>query len=101
AAGGVSGRRNFFYWKNRLKKLAARPAVLLRNLDPHEAQLKELVEQRVIEDPLLVHLFRQRANLVVGKLTDVVAEQNLVFGKSGERRGIRKLQSFRHGDTSL
>ena len=54
----------------------------------------------MIEDRLFVHLFRQRANLVVGKLADVVAKQNLVFGKSGERRGIRELQSFRHGDTS-
>ena len=36
----------------------------------------------------LIHLFGQRTNLVVGKLADVVAEQNLVFGKSGERSGI-------------
>jgi len=42
----------------------------------------------VIEDRFLVHLFGQRTNLVVGKLADVVAKQNFVFGKSGERRGI-------------
>ncbi len=70
------------------------------NLDAHQAELEELFEQRVIEDRLFVHLFRQRTNFVVGKLADVVAEQNLVLGERGKRRGIRKLHGFRHGDTS-
>ena len=100
-AGGSVGPRTFFHGYDRFKELAARAAVLLRNLDAHQTELKELVYQAVIEYRLFVHLFRQRTNLVVGELADVVAEQNLVFGKSGERRGIRKLQSFRHGDTSM
>ena len=100
-AGGSVGPRTFFDGQDRFKKLAARSAVLLGNLYAHQPELKELVDQAVIEHCLFVHLFGQRTNLVLGELADVVAEENLVFGKSGDRRGIRKLQSFRHEDTSL
>src|ERR1017187_4920239 len=99
-SGGSVGPRQFFDGQDRLKKLAARSTVLLRNLDAHQAELKELVDQAVIEHRLFVHLFRQRTNLVAGKLAAVFAEQNLVFGESGDRRGSGELQSFRHEDTS-
>ena len=40
-----------------------------------------------LEDAFLVHLLDQRADFLVGKLADVVAEKNLVFGESGQGRG--------------
>ena len=81
-AGGSVGAREFFHRQDRLEKLAARAAVLLRNLDPHQSKLKKLIDQPVIEDCLFVHLFGQRTDFVLGKLTDIVAKKNLVFGKT-------------------
>jgi len=53
-----------------------------------------------VEDSLLVHLLDQGSNFLVGKLVDVVAEENLIFGKRGQRRGNGSLQrSFGHGKT--
>jgi hypothetical protein len=54
----------------------------------------------VIEYRLFVHLFGEGTNLIVGELADIIAKHYFVFGKSGEGCGIRKLQSFRHKDTS-
>jgi hypothetical protein len=71
-----------------LKEFAARATVLLGNFDSHQSQLKKLVEQSAVEHRLFVHFLGQRTNLVVGKLANVVAEQNFVFRNSGERRGV-------------
>ena len=77
------------------KNFAAASAVLLGDLDAHQAELKEIVDQILVEDALFVHLLDQRTDLLIGELADVVAEKNFVFGERGERRGQCGLQWFR------
>ena len=48
------------------------------------------------EDALLIHLFDQGTNLVVGELADVVAEENLVFRERGQGRGDGGLEGLGH-----
>ena len=67
----------------RLKELGAASAVLLWDLDPHQPELEEFVDEIFFEDALLVHLLHQRTDLIVGELANVVAEKNLVFGEGG------------------
>ena len=64
---------------------------------PIRPSWKKLVDQVFVEDALLVHLLDQRADFLVGKLADVVAEENFVFGERGQGRGSGSLQrGFRH-----
>ena len=44
------------------------------------------MDEIFFEDSLLVHFLDQRTNLLVGKLADVVAKQDFVVGKGGQRR---------------
>ena len=84
-AGGGIHARHFFDCENRLEEFPAAAAVLLGNLDAHQSKLKELVNQVFIEDAFFVHFFHQRADFFFGKLADVVAEKNFVFGEAGQR----------------
>src|ERR1019366_920283 len=93
---GSVGARAFFDGEDGFKKLAARAAVLLGNLDAHKSKLKELVDQRVVEHTLLVHFMSKRTNLVLGKLPDVIAKKNFVLSQRGQGSGTCKLESFGH-----
>ena len=79
----VSGKMEKFYEDNCLYEQ--------HFIKDESTTVKELVDQAVIEHRLFVHFLGQRTNLVFGKLTDVVAKQNLIFGESGERQGIGEL----------
>jgi len=85
--------REFLHGQNRLKKLAAATAVLLGDFNPHQPELEKVVEQVFVEDALFVHLLDQRPDFFFGKLVDVVAKQDFVFCKAGQRRGRWDLQS--------
>ncbi len=92
--------RHFLNRQDRFKELAAATAVLLGNFNSHETELKKLVNQILIEDAFLVHLLHQRADFLIGKLADVVAKHDFVFGERGQRGGRRNLQcGVRHEST--
>ena len=90
ADGGVDARQ-LFDGEDRVEERAAGAAVLLGNLDAHQAELEELVKQVFVEDALFVHLLDQRPDFLVGKLADVVAKHDFVFGEGGQRRRRREL----------
>src|SRR5208337_1092096 len=98
-AGRCVHTRQFLDGQNRFEELRAASAELLGNLDAHQAELKEIVNEVFVEDALLVHFLDQRTNLLVSKLADVVAEKNFVFGERGQRGGGGGLQGFGHGNT--
>ena len=101
AGRGVHARQ-FFHRQDRLEELGAASAVLLGNLNAHQAKLEEIMDEIFVEDGLLVHLLHQRTNFLVGELADVVAEEDFVFGERGQRGGRGDLQSgFRHEDTFI
>ena len=99
-AGGSVHARQFFHCQDRLKELGSASPVLFGNLNSHQSELEEIVDEIFIEDALLIHLLHQRTNLLVGKLANVIAEKNFIFGKVRERRGSSGLQrGFGHERT--
>ena len=98
-AGGSVHARQLFHRQNRLKELAARATILLRHFDPHQPELKELVDEIFVEDALFVHLLHQRTNFLFGELADVVTKENFVFREAGQRSRRGKLQNIRHEST--
>ena len=73
---------------------------MFRDLDAHQAELEEFLDEVLVEDARLIHLFDVRTDALVGELADVVAEKNLVFGEGGQRRGNGSLQGgFGHEST--
>ena len=96
-----AGRRvhsgQLFDGKYRLEELGSASAILLGNLDAHQTELEELVDEVFVEDALLIHLLHQGTDSFVGKLADVIAEENFVFGQRRERCRSWTLQNgFRH-----
>ena len=70
------------------------------NLDAHEAELKELVNEFLLEDALLVHFLGEGTNTLLGELPDVVAKQDFVFGERGQGGGVSDgSNSLRHTNT--
>jgi hypothetical protein len=65
---------------------------LFRNFDSHQAELEKLMNEIFIENALFIHFLDQRTNLFLGKLADVVTEQNLIFAEAGQRSGRGRLQ---------
>ena len=98
-AGGCIHARQFFDGQDRFEELGGASAVLLGNLNAHQAELEEIVDEIFVEDALLVHLLHQRTDLLVGELADVVAEENFIFGERGSGAGERLQSGFGHGDT--
>ncbi len=99
-AGGGIHPRHLLDRQDGLEELAATATVLLGNLDSHQAKLKELANQVLIEDALFVHLLDQRTDFLVRKLADVVAKHDFVFGEGSQGRGRRKLEGgVRHEST--
>ena len=70
-----------------MEEPAAGAAVGLGHLDAHDAEIEQLVDQRARNLRLLVHFADQRPDLGLGELAHAVAENPLVFGEHGQRRG--------------
>ena len=70
-----------------------RAAEGLGDLDAHDAEIEQLVDQRPRDLRLLVHLADERPDLRLGELADAVAEQLLVFGQDRERLGVSATSS--------
>src|SRR5262249_37262134 len=82
-ASGSVDPRHLLYGQNGLEELAPAASVLLGNLDAHQAEMKEVMDQFLVEYALFVHLLDQRTDFLVRELADVVAEKDLVFGERG------------------
>ena len=99
-AGRSVHARKFFDGEDGFEELRAASAVLLGNFDAHQAELEEVVDEVFVEDAFLVHLFDQGTDFLVGKLADVVAEKNFVFGEAwSEERAGRLAGYFGHEST--
>ncbi len=64
---------------------AAGAAVLLRNLDPHEAEVEERGNQRGVDARRALHRLYARPNLLLRELRDGVAKCALLFRQCAER----------------
>ena len=62
------------------------------NLNAHQPKLEKLLDEIVVEHTFLVHFFDQRADLVLGKLPNVVAKENFIFREGSQRSRDGKLQ---------
>ncbi|HXP39657.1 MAG TPA: hypothetical protein VN833_05275 [Candidatus Acidoferrales bacterium] len=69
--------------QNCFEEFGSAAAVLFGDFDSHQTELKKFMDEGFFEDSFLVHLFDQGADFVVGKLTDVIAEKDFVFGERG------------------
>ena len=86
AGGGVHARQ-FLDGENGFEECSGAATELLGNLDTHQAELEELVNQRVVEHAFLVHFAGERRDLFFREPADVVAKELLVFGERQQRRG--------------
>ena len=86
SGGGIDAGK-FFHREDRLEKGAASAAVLFGNFNAHQAQLKELLDNLVLEDTLLVHFLDVGPDAFVRELVDRVAKEYFVFGKRNQRGG--------------
>ena len=58
------------------------------NLDAHDAELEELVDERPRNLRVLVHFPDERPDFGLGKRAHAVAEDRLVFGEHGQGLGV-------------
>ena len=70
-----------------MEEAAAGAAVGFGHFDAHHAELEQLPDERGRHLCLFVHLTDQRTHPGVGELAHTVAEQALILGEYGERRG--------------
>ena len=63
------------------KNVPPPPPYCSGNLDAHQSQLEEVLDQRRLEHALLVHLLDVRPDRLIGKLANGVAKQGFVFSK--------------------
>ena len=78
------------------KKRRAAAAERLGNLDAHDAEVEQLVDERARDLRVLVHLADERPDFAIGELVDAVAEQPLVFGQRRQRRAAQVASVRRH-----
>ena len=70
-----------------MEEAGAGAAVGLRDLDGHDAEVEQLVDERARDLGVLVHFPHERPDLGLGELADAVAENDFVFrGQQGQRR---------------
>ena len=74
--------------------MAAGAAVRLGNLDGHDTEVEQLVDQGVRDLTRFVHLADMGAHLRIGERPDVGSEKVLILGQSAQRRG--SVGSFEH-----
>ena len=68
-----------------MKEARAAAAQVFRDLDSHDAEPEQLVDERAGNGGVIVHLTDERADLAVGELVDAVADQALFVGERGQR----------------
>jgi hypothetical protein len=93
--------REFLDRQHGMKEAAARAAVSLGDLDPHDAEVEELVDERPWNLRVLVHFTDEGPDLRVGEGPHAVPENRLVLGENGE--GLRVFDNvFAHdGDVII
>ena len=64
-------------------RLAA--AVALGNLDAHDTEIEQLVDERPADLRVLVHFAHVWTDFPTGEFVDTVAKQAFVFGQNGQR----------------
>ena len=68
-----------------VKKAGAAAAQVFGNLDSHDAEPEQLVDERAGNGGVIVHLTDERADLAVGELVDAVADHALFVGERRQR----------------
>ena len=68
-----------------MEERRAAAAVALGDLDAHDAEVEQLVDERARDLGVLVHLADERPDLAVRELVHAVAEQPFVFGQRRQR----------------
>ena len=71
--------RQLFDRQHGMKEAAAGAAMGLGDLDPHHAEVEELVDERARNLGVLVHFAHEGPDLRLGKCPHAVAENRLVF----------------------
>ena len=71
--------REGFHRQHGVKELRSGASLGLRNLDTHDAQLEQAVDELSRNERLIVHLSDSRANFAVREFVHAVPEQRLVF----------------------
>jgi hypothetical protein len=76
-----------------VKEARTAAAVRLGDLDPHDAEIEQLRDQRRRDLGVLVHVADQRSDFAVREFVDAVPEKPFVFGQRGEwlREGLGAL----------
>ena len=67
-----------------MKQRAAGAAVLVGDLDPHEAHLEEFRDERGVDLSVALHLLHARAYFFIRESSDGVAEHRFVVGENRE-----------------
>ena len=75
--------------EDRVKEAAAGAAERLGDLDPHDAERKQLLDERPRQRGAGVHLGDQRLHGIPGELTDGLAKELLVLAEAGQRARLR------------
>ena len=83
--------RERFDGQHGVEERGAGAAVALGDLDAHDAELEQLVDELAGHLGVLVHLADERPDLAVGEFVDAVAEQRFVFGQTRQRRAGRSV----------
>ncbi len=83
-----------------MEEARAGAAVRLGDLDAHDAQAEQVVDEVAGHLRVLVHLPDQRANALIGEFEDAVAKELFVFREDGERRAADD-RFLRHGHVSF
>jgi len=83
ADGGIDGG-DFFDGEDGFEEGSGGATVGFGDLDAHEAELKELAEERGVEGLLFVHGADEGRDFVAGKVADGVAEEGFVGGELSE-----------------
>ena len=76
--------RNLLDSENSFEERAGSPAVLLGNLDAHQAEVEEFAEKFGIELLCFVHFADERSDVGAGEVADGGAEEEFVGGELGE-----------------
>jgi len=68
-----------------VEERGAGAAERLGDLDRHDTEVEELVDQRARDLGVLVHLADERADFAIREFVDAVAEKRLVLGQRRQR----------------
>src|SRR5205807_1771182 len=94
------GAGKFLDREDGFEEFTAATTILLGNLNSHQAQVEELLNQILVENALLVHFLGERTNALFGELADVIAKQDFVFSERSQRGRISDGNNgFRHTNT--